>query len=373
LITQASHTPHQDNAALLSELHETQQRLAVLLATAPMILVSLDLAGTITQAEGKGLDLVGADREGVIGRNLFELLGEDHEVAQRLRLALQGEPQQGFIEAPPGQEWEYRLTPARNLAGAITGVSGSGFDASERRRSEAAVQESAAKSRFLAAISHELRTPLNAILGFNQLLDAESAELSDKQRRYLHHIDVSGRNLLSLVDEVLDLSKVVAGDMEIDVEEIELAVAAASIAEAVRPLAELRGQLLEVEVTAGCLVKADRRRLGQALTNLIANAVKFTPDGGRITVRGRHLGEFVEVAVSDDGIGIPEADQARLFQEFTQLAPGRRAGGTGLGLALTKRLVEAMGGSVGVTSRVGKGSTFTIRVPAVLITSVGCV
>ncbi len=140
-------------------------------------------------------------------------------------------------------------------------------------------------------MSHELRTPLNAILGFNQLLDAEGAELSDKQRRYLHHVDVSGRNLLSLVNEVLDLSRVVAGDLEIDLEEIELAAAAAAIADAVRPLAELRGQLLEVEVRAGCLVKADRRRLGQSLTNLIANAIKFTPDGGRITVRGRHLGE----------------------------------------------------------------------------------
>src|SRR6266700_415515 len=114
-----------------------------------MVLVSLDLAGNITEAEGMGLELIGADRERVIGRNLFELLGEDHEVAQRLCLALQGEPQQRFIEAPPGQEGEYRLTPARNLAGAIPAVNGSGFDASERRSSWLM----AARKRDLAALS----------------------------------------------------------------------------------------------------------------------------------------------------------------------------------------------------------------------------
>jgi PAS domain S-box-containing protein len=365
-----STTPDQENAVLLSELHETQQRLAVVLAAAPMILVSLDLEGNITQAEGKGLEAMGVDRDSVIGKNVFELLGEGHEAAQRLRLAMRGEPQQGFISSQPGQEWEYRLTPHRNLAGVITGVSGSGFDASERRRSESAVRENVAKSRFLAAMSHELRTPLNSILGFNQLLDAESAELSEKQRRYLHHIDVNGRNLLSLINEVLDLSKVVAGEMEIAIAEIDLAGVVMATTDAVRPL--LRGHVLEVDVAAGLLVRADHRRLGQALTNLLANAIKFTPDGGRIAVSARPAGEFLEVAVTDDGIGIPAADQARLFQEFSQLDAGRRAGGTGLGLALTKRLVEAMGGSVGVASRVGDGSTFTLRLPAVLSPSVGC-
>ena len=366
-------TAYQENAALLSELHATQQRLAVLLAAAPLILVSLDLEGNITHAEGKGLERIGVDRDSVIGRNVFQLLGEGHEAAQSLHHALRGEPQSGFISSGPGQDWEYQLRPARNLAGVITGVSGSGFDASERRRSEAAMEESAAKSRFLAAMSHELRTPLNSILGFNQLLDAGGAELSEKQRAYLHHIDISGRSLLSLVNDALDLTRVAAGELEIGVQEVDVAALATDTADSLRALTELRGQSLEVAVPAGLQVRADGRRLGQALTNLVANAIKFTADGGRVEVRGQHVGEFVELTVSDDGIGIAEADQPRLFQEFSQLEPGRRAGGTGLGLALTKRLVEAMGGEVGLSSQAGVGSTFTIKVPAVLPPSVGCV
>ena len=244
---------------------------------------------------------------------------------------------------------------------------------SERRRSEAALRESAAKSRFLAAMSHELRTPLNSILGFAQLLDSDAGgPLSEKQRRFVRHVELSGRRLLSLINEVLDLSKVAAGEMKVDLVEVDLAEVAEVTTDSVRPLAELRRQALEVAVPAGTAVQADYRRLGQALTNLLANAIKFTPEGGSITVHARRLGGFVELCVTDTGIGIAESDQTRVFEEFMQLEAGRREGGTGLGLTLTRRLLEAMGGSVSLQSRLQEGSTFALRLPALPGSSVGC-
>jgi signal transduction histidine kinase len=244
----------------------------------------------------------------------------------------------------------------------------------ERLRSEAAIRESAAKSRFLAGMSHELRTPLHSILGFSQLLDAEAGgRLSEKQRLFVHYIEGSGRHLLTLINEVLDLSRVAAGEMEVDIAEVDLAEVAEATTDSMRPLAEVRGQAIEVAVPAGISVQADHRRLTQALTNLLANAIKFTPDGGRISVSARDAGRFVEVSVTDTGIGISEEDQERVFEEFTQLEAGRRAGGTGLGLAITRQLVGAMAGSVSLQSRPGEGSTFSIRLPAVTAPSVGCI
>jgi len=247
----------------------------------------------------------------------------------------------------------------------------------ENQRLRAALQEalreSAAKSRFLAAMSHELRTPLNSILGFSQLLDADAGgPLGEKQRRFVRNIEVSGRHLLSLINEVLDLSKVAAGQLDIDLTEVDVAAVAETAAEALRPLAEARHQVLEVALPGPIAVQADGCRLRQALTNLLANAIKFTPDGGRIWVRASCAGCVVEVSVTDSGIGIAEADQARVFQEFAQLEAGREAGGTGLGLAVTRRLMEAMGGRVLLQSRVGLGSTFTLQLPALPGPSLGC-
>jgi signal transduction histidine kinase len=247
------------------------------------------------------------------------------------------------------------------------------FEENHRLRAalDEAVRESAAKSRFLAAMSHELRTPLSSILGFSQLLDT-GGPLTEKQRRFVRHIEVSGRHLLALINEVLDLSKVAAGELEVAISEVDVAEVVEITAEALRPLAEARSQVLEVAVPGRMAVQADSRRLRQALTNLLANAIKFTPDGGWIGVRAQRATSCVEVSVTDNGIGIAEADQARVFEEFTQLEAGRRAGGTGLGLAVTRQLVEAMGGRVLLTSGLGLGSTFTVRLPAVPSPPLGC-
>jgi len=219
---------------------------------------------------------------------------------------------------------------------------------------------------FLANMSHELRTPLNAVIGLADLLLLERDPLLDRQREYLKGIASSGRHLLALVNDVLDLAKVEAGKQELDLQSIPIHDAILDGMAAIVPLATARGVMLEpATIVAVPNVRADRVRLRQILYNLISNAVKFTDHGGKVRVRARRDGDRVAIAVIDSGVGIAPEDLARLYVPFEQLAQpsGDRPGGTGLGLALTKRLVEMQGGSIDVDSELGAGTTFTVRIP----------
>lgn len=226
------------------------------------------------------------------------------------------------------------------------------------------------KSQFLANMSHELRTPLNAILGFSELLqDPAFGPLIEKQGRYVGHIHSSGKHLLALINDLLDLSKVEAGRLELRPEPFTLADALTAAFEPFRVQVDAKGVALSLHLgeAPGTLV-ADPLRFKQILYNLLSNAVKFTPAGGSITVTARpsDTPEWVEIAVQDTGIGIKAEDLSRLFQEFTQLdsSIAKPHQGTGLGLALTKRLVDLHGGSVIATSPgEGQGSTFTVTLP----------
>jgi len=245
------------------------------------------------------------------------------------------------------------------------------------------------KSEFLATMSHELRTPLNSIIGFSELLqDQTFGPLNEKQARYVDHILTSGRHLLALINDLLDLSKVEAGRLELRPEAFDLREALAAALQEFRPQADAKGVTLHLSVDeALTTVTADPVRFKQILFNLLSNAVKFTPEGGRITLKAEVRSEklevrsedstapppfspltshFVEISVQDTGIGIKPEDLPRLFQPFTQLEPvyAKRYQGTGLGLALTKRLVELHGGTIWAESEgEGRGSTFTIRLP----------
>jgi len=226
------------------------------------------------------------------------------------------------------------------------------------------------KDQFLANMSHELRTPLNSVIGFSDLLLAMSAAdnpLTDTQRDYLETIARNGRQLLDLINELLDLSKIAAGRMELRLEALELHALLGEAADSVRAQVEARKHKLAIEPSREpLLVTADRGRLRQVLLNLLSNAIKFTTDSGRITLSARlDDGSRVRVAVSDSGIGIATDDQAKLFQEFVQLdaSTSRRYEGTGLGLALSRRLVELHGGTMGVDSELGRGSTFWFTLP----------
>ncbi|HEV8309064.1 MAG TPA: PAS domain S-box protein [Methylomirabilota bacterium] len=224
------------------------------------------------------------------------------------------------------------------------------------------------KSEFLAHMSHELRSPLNAIIGFSEvLLERMFGELNDKQAEYVADVLSSGHHLLSLINDILDLTKVEAGRMELEPTRFDLCGLLRDSLVLVRDRAARHGITLDLaaDERLGELV-ADERKLKQILLNLLSNAVKFTPEGGRVTLGARTLDGAVEFAVSDTGIGIAPEDQEAVFEEFRQVGAdaARRSEGTGLGLTLVKKLVELHGGQIWLTSRLGKGSTFTFTLPA---------
>jgi signal transduction histidine kinase len=223
------------------------------------------------------------------------------------------------------------------------------------------------KSEFLANMSHELRTPLNAIIGFSEVLaERMFGEVNEKQAEYLQDILDSGRHLLSLINDILDLSKVEAGRLELDLGRFHLPTALEQALTLVRERASRHGIALEVTVDErlGEIV-GDERKIRQVLLNLLSNAVKFTPEGGRVGVTATAADRLVTIAVTDTGVGIAPEDQAAVFEEFRQVGRdgARKAEGTGLGLTLAKKLVELHGGQIGVRSRLGQGSTFTFTLP----------
>jgi signal transduction histidine kinase len=223
------------------------------------------------------------------------------------------------------------------------------------------------KSEFLANMSHELRTPLNAIIGFSEvLLERLFGDINEKQDDYLKDIHSSGRHLLNLINDILDLSKVEAGRMELELSTFDVPSAISNAMTLIRERAQQHGIKLAIEVDPQLReIVADERKLKQILLNLLSNAVKFTPDGGRIDVRA-HLGtKDVVICVHDTGIGIAPDDQEAVFEEFRQVGPHytSKQEGTGLGLALTRRFVELHGGVIRVESELGKGSTFTFTLP----------
>ena len=231
-------------------------------------------------------------------------------------------------------------------------------------------QASRLKDQFLANMSHELRTPLNSVIGFSDLLvtmASTDSPLTATQRDYVETISRNGRHLLELINELLDLSKIAAGRLELRLEPLELEPVLREAGDSVRAQLVAHQHRLAIEPPeAPIVVTADRVRLRQVLLNLLSNAIKFTTDGGRITLRaGPEDSGRVRIAVTDTGIGIALTDQPRLFQEFVQLdaSPSRHYEGTGLGLALSKRLVELQGGTIGVESQLGQGSTFWFTVP----------
>jgi signal transduction histidine kinase len=223
------------------------------------------------------------------------------------------------------------------------------------------------KSEFLANMSHELRTPLNAIIGFSEvLLERMFGDLNDKQVEYLEDIFSSGKHLLSLINDILDLSKIEAGRMELELGTFDLTLAIDNALTLVRERAVRHGIALErrVDGRLGDFV-GDERKLKQILVNLLSNAVKFTPEGGRVVVSAALADGGVEIAVRDTGVGIASEDQEAIFEEFRQVGTSyaQKREGTGLGLALTRRFVELHGGRINVQSEVGKGSTFTVTLP----------
>jgi signal transduction histidine kinase/DNA-binding response OmpR family regulator len=231
---------------------------------------------------------------------------------------------------------------------------------------EALTRASQAKSSFLANMSHELRTPLNAIIGFSDLMRHEEPD-GDRRRvpaEWIEHIHTSGRHLLGLINDILDLAKVEAGRLDLRLAPLRVDTAIRELLTGLSPLLATKNLTVTDDMTEAVAL-ADRVRFRQIVENLLSNAIKFTPEGGSVTVSVVGTDEHVFVTVADTGVGIAAADHARVFEEFQQVGdPDRQRAGTGLGLALTKRLVEAHDGEITLVSAPGEGSSFTVRLPA---------
>jgi signal transduction histidine kinase len=230
------------------------------------------------------------------------------------------------------------------------------------------------KSDFLATMSHELRTPLNSIIGFSEVLSG-SDQLNERQRRYASNIQSSGKMLLGMINDILDLAKIESGKMEVRTEDFSIRDVCEGLTNLCRPIAERKNITLEYRIDEAIpLMRQDPGKLRQILYNLLSNAIKFTPEGGRVTLRARAEGRFAVVEVEDTGIGIAAEERDVIFEKFRQAkAPGqgedvltREHQGTGLGLSIVRELTKLLGGDVHLDSQSGKGSTFTIRIPLML-------
>ncbi|HLH42440.1 MAG TPA: ATP-binding protein [Bryobacteraceae bacterium] len=222
------------------------------------------------------------------------------------------------------------------------------------------------KSEFLASMSHELRTPLHTVIGFSELLAEElEGPLNDKQKRFVDHIHRDANHLLELINDILDLSKIEAGRLELRAEAFDLGEAVEESVASFRALARAKSIAIETQLPANVVLEADRLRIKQIVVNLLSNAVKFTPEGGRVRIEARLEDGAVSISVEDTGVGIPKEAQGAVFDKFYQVGETTKGlrEGTGLGLAITKRLVEQHGGRIELESEVGKGSRFQFRVP----------
>lgn len=317
----------------------------------------------------------------------FTFSGEHGALGMRFTDFIRGVAQQGLYAKPPENldAWlAERLTAHQQACGSteIACADGRWLRATERRTREggtvviwsdvthlkraliAADHASRAKSEFLSRMSHELRTPLNAILGFTQvLLRGEPDSLEVKQRQYVDHIEQGGRHLLSLINEVLDLSAIEAGKLVIDIDDVKLARLIDECLTLVSPLAAGRGIRMQQEVAPELTVRADRKRLKQVVINLLSNAIKYNRPDGEVRITCSRADDRLRLGVHDTGAGIAPEQFDRVFRPFERMAD-EKIEGTGIGLAITRRLVELMNGSIGFASQPGEGSCFWIELPS---------
>ncbi len=358
-------------------LAANEERLRTLVTNAPVVLFALDMEGRFTLCEGRGMAALGLRPGQAVGQSVFEVYRTAPRILADVRRALTGEALSGVREIAEGW-FEIHYQPVPNAAGAVAGVIGVATDVTERKRFEAeleqardvALEASRAKSAFLATMSHEIRTPMNAVIGMSGLL--LDTELTLDQQEFAEIIRGSGDALLTIINDILDFSKIEAGMLNFETQPFVLRECAEAVLDLVAPLAAEKGLDLayEVEDTVPVIVVGDVTRLRQILLNLLGNAVKFTKQGEVVlSIGAQPLGDGrydLHFAVRDTGIGIPLDRIDGLFQPFTQLDASmtRRYGGTGLGLVISRRLAELMGGSIRAESAVDKGTTFHLRLVA---------
>jgi PAS domain S-box-containing protein len=367
-------------------------------------LMMTDPKGIITDANKQMEALTGCTRDELIGSPFKDYFTDPERAEGSIKRALAEKRLFNYeltARARDGKETvvSYNATTFYNRARKLQGVFAAAREMTELKRFEQTLQQknfeleqaTRMKSEFLATMSHELRTPLNAIIGFSEALkEGLIGDLSDTQKEYIGDIYSSGQHLLSLINDILDLSKVEAGMMSVELEPVDLQNLLSNSLTIVKEKAATRRIHLELEIEKDLgMPNLDMRKTKQIIYNLLANAVKFTPTGGRATLRARRVprrevgcisgdwpvhsfplaespySEFLELCVSDNGIGVSVANMTKLFRPFSQIdsSLGRKFDGTGLGLATVKQLAELHGGGVAVASAEGKGSTFAAWLP----------
>ncbi|MCZ7360340.1 MAG: ATP-binding protein [Candidatus Methanoperedens sp.] len=366
------------------KLSQAEERFRSVAQSANEAIITSDLNGRIVFWNKRAQNMFGYENEDVRGRPVALLMPERYRDAHKKgleRLLSNGEKHiiGKMIELhglrKDGSEFPFELSLGTWKSGNETFYSGFLRDISERKKGEEVRNEnerlayvSKAKSEFLANMSHELRTPLNSIIGFSELMKQKKiGELNIKQEHYLNNILTSSRFLLNLINDILDISKVEAGKIELIIEKLHVPGVINETISLIKEKAAKQNIELKTELDPQLdFIEADQQRFKQVLFNLLSNAVKFSKrGGGSITITAKKDGDMARISVADTGIGIKEEDIGKLFMEFEQIDSGisRRYGGTGLGLAISKKLVELHGGSITVESKHGEGSTFTFWIP----------
>jgi len=368
------------------QLHEAQARASAeklfhdLLDAAPDAILEVDSNGRIVRANATADELFGYSSSELLNEPVERLIPEQaRHVHAKHRAGYAAHPVKRAMGSnldlyglrKDGSRFpvDIVLSPF-HIDGGETHTAAIVRDVTHRKEAESALKEArilaeaanTAKSEFLASMSHELRSPLNTIMGYTQLLAEETAgPLTEKQRRFIGHIGKDSKHLLNLINDILDLSKIEAGALELHKELCGLQSLLTDALGMARPLAVERGVRLEHEAQLETEIWGDPLRTKQVLLNLLSNAVKFTPVGGTVTVLASQKGSQVAITVADTGIGIPPEQHTAIFDRFHQVGSTTKGvrEGTGLGLAITKTLVEQMGGRIWVESEVGQGSRFT--------------
>ncbi len=352
-----------------TQLREAKEQLDTVVSNAPIILFALDANGRFTLSEGKGLKALGAEPGDVVGDSAFDLYGSYPNVTESIEAALDGEKRTAVHEVDD-TVFETSYQPVRDEEGNVEGVIGVSVDITERkqrerelrRAKEEAEKAARVKTSMLANMNHELRTPLTPIKGFSESL---AEELSGQLARLAERIQKSSERLASTLDAVLQLSELEAGTYELDRERVALREAVTDAAELFEKRAEKEGVELQVEADRSVVGRWNEGALRRITENLLENAIKFTPEGGEVSVRVAETDQAGLLEVEDTGVGIAEEAVPTVFESFRQESEGmdREYEGTGLGLSITDRLVDALNGSIEVATEKGEGTRFAVRLP----------